>query len=85
MKQKLVVFLIFLLFFIIFFCNKQFKDSKEIIQQEKVIEQTSPAPTVEHKKKLTQTVPEKITIVPPEKKSLTTSKELPAIIHKKPI
>ncbi len=85
MKQKLVVFLILLLFFIIFFCNKHFKDSKEVIQQEKVIEQTSPAPTVEHKEKLTETVPEKIEIVSPEKKSLTTPMELPVIIHKKSV
>jgi len=85
LKQKLVVFLILLLFFIIFFCNKHFKDSKEVIQQEKVIEQTSPAPTVEHKEKLTETVPEKIEIVPSGEKSLATSKEVPAITHKKSV
>jgi TolB-like protein len=85
LKQKLIVFLILLLFFISFFCNKHFRDSKEVTQQKKVIEQSSPEPTVEHKEKLTETVPEKIEIVPPEKKTLATSKELPAIIHKESI
>ncbi len=65
MKKKLSVLLILLLFFIAFFSYEHFKDSKEVIQLEevveKVIEQTSPAPAPPEKP------PEKVEAPPPFK------------------